>query len=110
MNETIFRLRSLHGVYDRALMNASAMIANDRLRILASSSKPPEPVVVFEELLAGAQKELELAGVFHGRWTLFDHEELVMIATASDGHGSSLSAGIRDEVEAELSRRNLARV
>lgn len=102
---TIFRLRSLHGVYERALMNAGdALVEN--------VASPLDARGWFEALLKQASGELQAAGVFHGRWSLFSDDELLaafaQLNPVGNGDDSSERDGMATEIEVELGRREIA--
>lgn len=102
-NETIFRLRSLHGVYERALMNAGDLLVENVKSKLTSRGW-------FEAILKQASGELEAAGVFHGRWSLFSTDELLQqlgMLTQVLGVGTPEQDEMRSEIEAELIRRKV---
>jgi hypothetical protein len=97
LEETIERLRDLHGVYERALMLAGDELAASHPTPLSSSQWQ-------EILLRRAEGELEQVGVYHGRWSLFSSREIGALASALRGDRSGPAAVglVREALAGEL--------
>lgn len=103
LEETVFRLRRLHGVLDAALLLASeALYESVGGGLLVGEWH--------DTLIQRAVKELNDEGVFEGRWLLFTDEELAMFAAMlrserNDEPGWHAMIG---EIEDEIVRRGRA--
>lgn len=91
LEETIYRMRRLHGVLDCALgLAAAALHENVGGGLLVSEWH--------ERLIQEATKKLKDEGVFDGRWILFTDDELGAMAEVVPGL-------LGDEIRGEIERR-----
>lgn len=97
--ETIRRLRELHGVLELSTLLAADALVEAHPGTLSSSQW-------FERLIHLAAARLTDAGRFHGRFVLFEDEELKEIYSAlAENDSRPLASQLAGEIEQEGARR-----
>lgn len=104
LDETVYRLRRLHGVLDRAVSNAAEALAeNVHAGLLPTEWR--------DSLLRTASQEMADADVFDGRWSLFSDYEIEVlweqVGRVAGGDDSVDRDKMADEIAAEMGRRKI---